>query len=580
MLGRKRFNSRRVFFLHGVLLASVMGATYLSVRAQYQNLVDQALEESRVDQELITRGAAQSLEKYFRLVVATLIDLDRSEEGGTLLPPQSLAHVAVVDRRSREIVSFRVGDEAKLTAAVRDANWVSRLNFPAIIVGPSRGGSDVLVGVPMQGGNRVAVAILSPEQLTSEVAAAHGRTMVRATSLLMRDDGLVVASTDSSQVGRWVHQMAPASVTASLDRFVSAGSAGSTIVDTNTAADGTTLMTAQPVDMPTGARWYVVTLRTQQREAVADRLSSVFWQLQLQGMLTVLALMVVVVSTSISLWRGRRRIERLRMEMLNRDLQRARHIQLNWLPEPDYSTPRLSVAAMNQPASHISGDFYNWFELPADEDDRTRKTVLVIGDVSGHGLPAAFLMSTTQMIVKTAMPRVRDPGICLGELNRQICSLVYNGQFVTMLILVIDHDNAVIDIASAGQAPPLVKHGDEVCPLDIDPQLVIGVDDSIEYVSQRLSIGQGDSLLLYTDGIIETTDASGDQFGVERLAKVLQTAHAEPRDMINAVISAVAQHRGDEDAQDDVTLVAAQLMSLDNCAPVLIESMASESVSS
>lgn len=577
MLGGKRFNSRRVFLLHGLLLASVMAATYLSVRAQYQNLVDQAIEEARIDQDLITRGAAQSLEKHFRLVVATLIDLDRSEEGSSLLPPQAIAHLAVVDRQTREIVAFRTGDESKLAAAVRDANWVSRLNYPSIIVGPSGSGSDVLVAVPMHGRNRVAVAILSPDQLTTEVAAAHGRGTAWAVSSLIREDGQIIVSTDANQNAGWLQKVVPESVTAQINRILSAGSAGSAIVETGTA-DGATLVAAQPIEMPTGSRWYVVTLRKQQREVVGARLSGVFWQLLLQGMLTVLALMVVVISTSISLWRGRRRIERLRMEMLNRDLQKARNIQLNWLPEPDYSTPQLNIAAMNQPASHISGDFYNWFELPANEDDRSRKTVLVIGDVSGHGLPAAFLMSTTQMIVKTTMPRVRDPGLCLGELNRQICSLVYNGQFVTMLIFVIDHDNAAIEIASAGQAPPLLKRGDEVRELEIDPQLVIGVDDSIEYVSQRMQIQEGDSLLMYTDGIVETRDASRDQFGVERLMKSLGRTHGEPREMIDAVVKALATHRGEEDFQDDLTLVAAQLVSMGSRAEDVAERSSREAI--
>jgi len=253
----------------------------------------------------------------------------------------------------------------------------------------------------------------------------------------------------------------------------------------------------------------------------------------------------------------------VKMEMLNRDLKKARHIQLNWLPSPRYKSVGLQIAAENIPAAHISGDFYNWFELPADEDDLARKTVIVIGDVSGHGLPAAFLMSTTQMIIKTAMPRLRDPGACLTEINRQLCSLVYNGQFVTILIAVIDNATGEMSIASAGQAPPVIRHGKGSsvrCVSDaIDPQLVAGVDDSIEYVSHQVPICAGDMLLFYTDGAVEMTNAQGVQFGIDRLCQVMRESPGDADDVLLNTVRSLTHHRGDINVEDDLTLVVVSL---------------------
>jgi sigma-B regulation protein RsbU (phosphoserine phosphatase) len=136
--------------------------------------------------------------------------------------------------------------------------------------------------------------------------------------------------------------------------------------------------------------------------------------------------------------------------MLNRELAQAREIQLAWLPDNDDDPPNIDLFAVNAPASHISGDFYNWFQLP---DGRT---VVVIGDVTGHGMAAAFLMATTQLLVRTTMPRVLDPARCLEEINRQLCVQVFNGQFFTMLIAVLDVRNGTVDVATAWHPRPLV----------------------------------------------------------------------------------------------------------------------------
>ena len=104
--------------------------------------------------------------------------------------------------------------------------------------------------------------------------------------------------------------------------------------------------------------------------------------------------------------------------MLQREVSQAREIQLAWLPGAGSKVRAFDIAAANTPASQISGDFYNWFELP---DGRV---VVNIGDVTGHGIAAAFLMATTQLLVRTTMLRVGDPGRCLEEVNCQLCTWV------------------------------------------------------------------------------------------------------------------------------------------------------------
>jgi sigma-B regulation protein RsbU (phosphoserine phosphatase) len=171
------------------------------------------------------------------------------------------------------------------------------------------------------------------------------------------------------------------------------------------------------------------------------------------------------------------------MDILNRELTQARQIQLQWLPDQPCSFQQIDLAAVNMPASHVSGDFYNWFELP---DGRI---VVMVGDVTGHGMAAAFLMATTQLLVRTTMPGLCNPGLCLEEVNRQLCIQVFNGQFVTMLVMVMDPENGEIALASAGHPPPFVWENDVITELAIDPQLVLGVDPETKYETQRFPLG-------------------------------------------------------------------------------------------
>jgi hypothetical protein len=148
--------------------------------------------------------------------------------------------------------------------------------------------------------------------------------------------------------------------------------------------------------------WLYIATATSEVDGV---LWKMYWRAIIWAGVAIVGMTALLVSTSIVLIRGRVRMERLRHEMLRKELDQARDIQLAWLPEQGISAhaQTIDLAAVNVPASHISGDFYNWFDL---DDGRT---VVVIGDVTGHGMAAAFLMATTQLLVRTTMPRVGDP---------------------------------------------------------------------------------------------------------------------------------------------------------------------------
>jgi sigma-B regulation protein RsbU (phosphoserine phosphatase) len=279
----------------------------------------------------------------------------------------------------------------------------------------------------------------------------------------------------------------------------------------------------------------------------------VFRDAMLWGAFIMLGLTAILSSTAIQTIRSRVRLERVRHEMINKELAQAREIQLAWLPDNDDDPPHIDLSAINQPATQISGDFYNWFQLC---DGRT---VVVIGDVTGHGMAAAFLMATTQLLIRTTMPRCMNPGECLNEANRQLCIQAFNGQFVTMLVLVIDVHKGTVELAAAGHPPPLVGQGEQFELLAVEPELVLGVDPDQTYTTQRFTLARGAALVLYTDGVIDVLNERGERFSVEGVGKSLYGRYEHAQAIINTITRAVDDFRGQQPIPDDLTLVAVQL---------------------
>lgn len=563
MIAGKKFYSRRVFAVHGLLLSAVLLTAYLSVGAQYAAMRDQQLQEAQTDQQLTTRVAAITLQNQFQLLMRGLAEPD-GQGKVTFGPTNWIKSMALIDRSVGTPVATRPGGAAELEPIIAKAPWLAMTHdAPAFQVDNT---GHLTLAVPVRDGQRVAVALLSSEQIYQDILSLTQRAGRSASSLpvtvLTSEEGQIVAGPPTTSTDGWIQSSLDANIAAKLNQMIATGNAGTELLPEG----DTSFVSIQPFSIAPGVRWRVVGVRTGLRGAVADQLRPLFWQLLTQAALMIGAVVLVLLSTTVSLMRGRRRIEALRTEMLNRDLQKARRIQLNWLPAPQFDSPHVAIAAENKPALHISGDFYNWFELPRGEDDRSLKTVVVIGDVSGHGLPAAFLMATTQLLVRNTMPRLRDPGACLAEVNRQLSTLVYNGQFVTMMILVIDHDNAGLEIASAGHHAPLLRRGGHVESLPIDPQLVVGVDCSVEYQTQRFRTQPGDTFLLFTDGAIEMTNATGEQFRAERLVQAFAACGDVAREVVEGVSRALDQFRGEEEAEDDLTLLAVQVVQTDIAA--------------
>jgi serine phosphatase RsbU (regulator of sigma subunit) len=373
------------------------------------------------------------------------------------------------------------------------------------------------------------------------------------SAILVDEAGTVMVSSKMELVGRSVSTLRDDRLRELAAGYVGKGKSGVERIAQNYTVGGHTfppaMIAVEPVSIA-GKKWtFMVSTPLSDVDAVVNRVfkRAVFW-----AVFVVASMTAILLSTAVQLIRGRIRTERVRNEALTKEMTQAREIQLAWLPRQGVSVPKLDLAAINQPTNHISGDFYNWFELP---DGRM---VVTIGDVTGHGLSAAFLMATTQLLVHTTMLRLGDPGKALGEVNRQLCTQVFNGQFVTMLVCVLDLDAGRMEVATAGHYPPLLGYGPHYSSLPVESQLVLGVDGDARYPTEVFDVLPGTSLVLYTDGVIDARSPDGERFGLAGVIESVRGRGHSAQSLVDSVVGRINHFRGARELPDDLTLVCIQ----------------------
>src|SRR5439155_23598447 len=133
------------------------------------------------------------------------------------------------------------------------------------------------------------------------------------------------------------------------------------------------------------------------------------------------------------------------------------------------------------------------------------------------------------------------------------------GQFITLLVIVLDPQRNTIELATAGHPAPLVGTGDALTPLSVAPQLVLAVDHDVVYRTQRFDLPAGASLLLYTDGVTDVQSPGGSRMAEDALQKSVYGRFRSAADIVTAVLDVIDAFRAGREPADDLTLVAIQL---------------------
>ena len=201
------------------------------------------------------------------------------------------------------------------------------------------------------------------------------------------------------------------------------------------------------------------------------------------------------------------------------------------------------------PAREMAGDFYDYFSLP---DGRLG---LVIADVSGKGVAAAFFMAITRTVMRASAQEISEAGACMRLVNDRISSENPHDLFVTLFYGILDPSTGRLTYANAGHnAPFLIRQTGNVETLPLTGGVAVGVLPALEYDEKDLTLQVGDTLFLYTDGISEAMNLSGETFDEHRLESVLSIGPGAPVDtVIGNVTLAVGEFVGEAEQSDDIT---------------------------
>ena len=215
----------------------------------------------------------------------------------------------------------------------------------------------------------------------------------------------------------------------------------------------------------------------------------------------------------------------LEKELLASELEMAREVQRRLLPSADQRGDSWCITARCYPSGVLAGDFFDVIQLDHGILD------IVVADVAGKGLAAGLIMAATRSML-SPVSTLDSPGEALTELNRQLLPLLSSREFVAMAYARFDPGVGSLQIANAGLPDPyLLDHTGELVNLEVDGnRLPLGVRRDVDYSTRHVLISPADRMLLYTDGIPESTNAAGEPLGYEGFASLLRRSANGSRD--------------------------------------------------
>jgi sigma-B regulation protein RsbU (phosphoserine phosphatase) len=243
-------------------------------------------------------------------------------------------------------------------------------------------------------------------------------------------------------------------------------------------------------------------------------------------------------------------------DRMRHSLELAQEVQQHFLPASDPQIAGLDIAGRSVYCERTGGDYYDYLHMG---DDREGKIGIVVGDVSGHGIPSALLMASARSSLRQRALLSGSIAQIVSDVNRQLTQDVEeSGSFMTLFCSEIDILSRRIRWVRAGHEPAIFYDPDTNTFEELKgPGLALGVDADWQYEEQqKTGLKNGPIIVIGTDGIWEAHNSAGDPFGKEPLFEIIrQHASVSAQEIVSAIIEAVNRFRQDAVPEDDVTLV-------------------------
>ena len=240
---------------------------------------------------------------------------------------------------------------------------------------------------------------------------------------------------------------------------------------------------------------------------------------------------------------------------IDHDLQVAYEIQRILLPSKAPKFQGYDLAGINVPARHVSGDYYDFLNVDSDHCG------VVIGDVSGKGVPASLIMATCRSVIRSVASGELSPASVLKKVNAMVFPDMKEDMFISMAYVLLHCDDTRVILSRAGHdAPFLYRAGDKSCSRVNPPGMAVGIDGGAVFNRVTndfaLEMSSGDCLILYTDGVTEALDSSGEEFGVENVTRVIVESAPMGADVVVERLTAeLKKFVGEAPQHDDITLI-------------------------
>jgi predicted ester cyclase len=238
-------------------------------------------------------------------------------------------------------------------------------------------------------------------------------------------------------------------------------------------------------------------------------------------------------------------------ERIEQELRIARLIQQTLLPKTLPELPGYMVSAYYRPAREVGGDFYDFLEL---QDGRLG---LIVGDVTDKGVPAALVMATTRTVLRVTAPHLFSPGEALKRANDVIVPEIPPNMFITCLYAILEPNSGRLVYANAGHDPPYRRRmgrGQDAEELRARG-MPLGLMPGMSYEEKEIVLERGESILFYSDGLVEAHDPQREMFGFPRLRELV-AEHTEKESLEETVLEELHSFVGEGwEQEDDITLL-------------------------
>ncbi len=231
------------------------------------------------------------------------------------------------------------------------------------------------------------------------------------------------------------------------------------------------------------------------------------------------------------------------------ELVAGRTVQSALLPRDNPTIPGWDVWMITQPANEVGGDLVDYLALDAD------RTSLVLGDVAGKGLGAALYMAKLQATYRALAPGFASLKAMGHEMNAIFCRDGVSNRFISMVYVEVVARSGKIRILNAGHHPPLLVRKGQVTETE-HGAAALGLAPDTEYAEQSLSMAPGDLLFVFSDGLTEARNSSGEFFGEERMLEMLQeTVETSAAALGDTILETIRRFVGQSRPNDDLSLI-------------------------